>query len=453
MESRAGFEPRVSEELSFQEEEKPKENYMGLFDKTEDFKVADEAGVSVSMLDQVNEAASKAERPVEYLSKARHIQKRLDYLRENFTESYGDLLPIHKQLEQADSRTIDDIEQQLEFVESKIREGQTMPEYVGGEMVTTPEWDKYQDEVIKDPTRIAIQELQTDNDRLREVSALPKSGEDVEAEVAEQYSDEDLEQFAEFDKKPRALMGASDELKAKYESYKAEIASGKTPEDIIAARKSLVKGVGGGLREYAEGYSKLTDNLKKNQAVTALLEKVNKIERGEDIKLNSDDKLLMRALVDNAQLHEELDNDIPKAYKIGEAVGQSVGFMGEFVLTGGGATAVGKQVLKTAVKTGAKKAVGKIGVGTAVKLAQAGIQTAKMPSLYKKTAENVSNGMNFGEALLDSYWETGAEVLSERIFMQNPVSGMGANATDDIMRRMGVNFQLTKVWLACLKIR
>ena len=62
-----------------------------------------------------------------------------------------------------------------------------------------------------------------------------------------------------------------------------------------------------------------------------------------------------------------------------------------------------------------------------------------MPSFYKQTAENVAKGMNFGDAVFDSYWTTGAEVLSEMIFMN-----MGGKGARNMLQKMGINFKADK---------
>ena len=377
--------------------EKQPVNYMGLFDKKDKVKSANESGVSINFAEQASKAAAQAERPIEYLSKARHLRKRVDYLKENFSEVYAELLPIDKQLEQADSRTIDGIEEQLGFIESKIRESQTLPSYVGiEEIATTPEWNKYKNEILEDPTRIAVQRLQDDSDKLRKAASIPKSDLEKKSEaIHKQYTDDELDAFDSFARDTRAMMGRDKELIKKYDSFKKQI------DDLgvsAAYIRSIGKGVGRGVQEYVEGYTMLTDDLKKNKAVTELLDKADKIEKGEDIEFTSDDRILMKALAENSQLHEELDKDISDSYKIGEATGQSIGFMLEFVLSGGGAGKVGKAVAKQAVKRSIAKGVGvtakasatkKFGIGMAIKLSQMGTQVPKMPSFYKKMAENV----------------------------------------------------------------
>ena len=405
-------------QLSFQEEKtETVPNYMGLFDKKDKAKQAWESGVSLSFAEQVGEAASKAERPIEFLSKAAHIRKRLDYLKENFFEAYPDLYPIHKQLEEADSRNIDDIEEQLDFVESKIREGETVQDLEG--VYFTPEWEKYRSNVIKDPNRLAIQRLQEDNEKLRQ--AATGRG---DFEVSEAISG-----------MPVTGAGAVGKVVGIGESL------------VEGKGKDLGKGVKRGLKEYAEGYSKLTDELKKNRAITDLSNKLDKINQGEDIELTTEDRILLRAIQENTELHEELDGKIPTAYKIGESLGTSLGFMAEFVATGGVGKAAAVPIW--GLKAGTK--AGRMGVAAMAKLADAGVQTLAMPAFYKKTAENVSRGMNFAEAALDSYWETGAETLSEKIFMSSPVKAVAGKTGTNMLRRAGINFDADKGAVGVLK--
>jgi len=381
--------------LSFQEEERKPVNYFSLFDKKDLVDQANKQGVSVSFVEEASQAAANAEYPIAFLAKRKNIRDRIKKLPEYAPNATTEVQALSNV--DIDSRNIDDVESRLQQIENTYLDPMgTVVSTEGRPMEINPTRSAYEREVKENPTGVAIEQLQRDNERLKRAASQEKA-------------------------EGKGIVGGT-----------------------VAASEGIAKGAASGIGQYVADYANLVDQLVGNKAITELQSKLDRIERGENIELTTDDKLLMRAIMDNAKLHNELDGEIPTSYKIGESLGQSIGFMGEFVLTGGGLQAAGRGVLKGAAKTGAKKAVGKFGVGTAVKLAQAGIQTAKMPAFYKNTALNVSNGQNFGEAALNAYWETGVESLSERIFMSSPVSGVVGDGATGLLRRAGINFNVDK---------
>lgn len=386
--------------LSFQEEKKEPYNYLGLFDKQDKVKQANELGVSVSFAESMSEAASKAEYPLSFLADASMVKKKLEALPKYFPQ-YSPQTDVLKG-ERITPANIETIKSAIAEMESQVYTPPT-----GGAMIEVPtganKWNQYENETKKDPQLSAIKGLEEDTKRLKKAA----TGADYYA-VGEAISS-------------APTLGA--------EVVGGALSTGKA---VLEGRfKDVAKGTGQGVKQYVEGYTKLNEELRGNRAVVDLM---NKLEGDES--LTSDDKLLLKAIVDNANLHKELDKEIPTAYKVGESLGQSLGFMAEYVATGGGLGSIGKGI----AVTGAKQ----LALGALVKTAQAGIQTAKMPSLYQKTAQAVSNGQDFGTAFIYSYWDTFAENFSERVFMKNPLNGSGVNATNKIMQRLGINFNVEK---------
>ena len=138
--SESSVEPIISEEKP---ELKEAPNYMGLFDKKEDFKVADESGVSISFQEEVGKAASQAERPVEFLADINYIKKRLDAL-SKFKEFGRDVEILKKNLPLLNSQNIDNVKAQVSELEKRVRNSsilQTIGAPTGG--VPIPVYSKF----------------------------------------------------------------------------------------------------------------------------------------------------------------------------------------------------------------------------------------------------------------------------------------------------------------------
>jgi len=128
--------------------------------------------------------------------------------------------------------------------------------------------------------------------------------------------------------------------------------------------------------------------------------------------------------------------------------GESLGFTGEFLLTGGLGAGLAKSITKgvaTKIAEGAAVSAAKrIGVGLSAKMAQTGIQVAAMPTFYKGIAEDVSRGENFGESLFKNYYKTFAENFTERIFLKTPWDKATVGSVDKLFGRLGVNMHTEK---------
>ena len=89
MQKRVAFEPQLPQEsqtknIQYQQPMTDKTDYMGVFNKKEDYKAANESGVSVSTFDEIKKSAANAEYPVEFIAEANNIKKRLEALPKYF---------------------------------------------------------------------------------------------------------------------------------------------------------------------------------------------------------------------------------------------------------------------------------------------------------------------------------------------------------------------------------
>lgn len=216
---------------------------------------------------------------------------------------------------------------------------------------------------------------------------------------------------------------------------------------------NLGAGVKAGLEEYGRGYFEMAKNLDTNSAIKDLDAKFtvndkNEIELKEGETLDQGDILLLQAVEENNKKAKQLEALDPTAFNIGKGTGTSLGYTGEFFLTGGMGAGVSKFITKGVTKAVAEgaavSAAKRIGVGLSAKLAQTGIQVAAMPTFYKGIAEDVSRGENFGESLFKNYARTFSENFTERIFLKNPWNKSTVGAVDNFMGRLGVNMHTDK---------
>ncbi|MHB8871060.1 MAG: hypothetical protein ACYC5G_01210 [Candidatus Doudnabacteria bacterium] len=207
-------------------------------------------------------------------------------------------------------------------------------------------------------------------------------------------------------------------------------------------------GIKKGVEDYGRGYFELFDRLKQNQAVKELNVKLGDLDKGKDVTLDEGDRLLAQSLVENGNKIKQLESLSPSAYNIGKMAGESLGFTGEFLLTGGLGAGLAKSITKgvaTKIAEGAAVSAAKrIGVGLSAKMAQTGIQVAAMPTFYKGIAEDVSRGENFGESLFKNYYKTFADNFTERIFLKTPWDKATVGSVDKLFGRLGVNMHTEK---------
>lgn len=233
------------------------------------------------------------------------------------------------------------------------------------------------------------------------------------------------------------LIDKSNELKNVYE---------KTKEGSIAG--NLGYGVGKGLQGYAQGYFKLIDEIKSNNEVRKLTQKIDQINKGADLDFTKDEAALLKALQVNDELLSVTNQLLPTSYQIGSATGQSLGFMGEFMLTGG----VGSEIAGSVKALGAgSKAVGRMSANLASKLIQSGIQVGTMPGTYANAARNISTTGEVGKSLYDAYYDQFTESLTERLFVGKIGSAESKNAILRLIGRTGNAAAGAKGWKGVVK--
>lgn len=203
--------------------------------------------------------------------------------------------------------------------------------------------------------------------------------------------------------------------------------------------KNLGKGTAEGVGNYFSDYITLSSTIRDNKAVKSLNEKFKRMQEGSGEELTKGESSLFQALNTAYQSAKTIDEEMPESVKIGEAIGGSLGFMLEFMGTGGIGAAAKTGVIKGAAKLGATGAAAKATTGVLATLARAGAQTAAMPTLYKETAKKVSEGQTPAEAFGNAFYETAAEVGSEMLFMGKLPKGAKANTVvNKILERTGL---------------
>jgi len=219
---------------------------------------------------------------------------------------------------------------------------------------------------------------------------------------------------------------------------------GKTVDKVEEAKKSgiiknLGKGVGTGFVDYFKEYADLGKTLQGNRQVTALNEKLERIENYETgEELTPGESSLLKAMMVVGKYAKTIDDELPESMWIGNAVGNSMAFMLEFGLTGGGAEAIKTPILKTAAKMAVSGKAAKFATGVGLRVAQAGVQTVGMPTFYKNIAENVSNGQSATEATGNAFYDQFVEVGSERMWMGAiPDKGEATNIVTQLARKVG----------------
>lgn len=386
-----GTDDVTTQGLSFREQERESvPDYMGLFDNKDKVEAANSLGVSLDFYNQVNQAAKSAERPTEFLFDVENMKRRLNALPEYFPELSSDVEAIKSKLKDVNALNIESIKASVDAIEGKVYSPPVSFGMMGDVNTGNPNWTNYEQEVLKNPQALATERLLMDTKNVRQA--------------------------------------ASEE----------------------GGVGSIVSGTGKGLEKWLVDWAKFSDDLRSNPAVKQMEDKLfsdnpDKKEFWES--LTTDERILARAIVDNYQTRASLLEQVPTSFKIGEAVGQSIGFMAEFAATAGAGAGTATTIRGLA---GAGK-LSRMGVGAWAKLAQSGIQVAAMPTLYRNIALDVSKGESFGKSMLDNYWELGAETLSERIFLKNPATKDALSAADRIFRRMGINFATDKGYAGVVK--
>jgi hypothetical protein len=164
------------------------------------------------------------------------------------------------------------------------------------------------------------------------------------------------------------------------------------------------KGTSGGIKGYFEDYANTLDALQGKETLKGLEDKVERYNKGEDVDFTEEETLFLKAAQKNIEAIEFTKDKIPLAGELGQIVGGSLAFLGEFALTAG----VGKGLW-------AGKGAGKLILRKTVK---PGLQTLAMPSFTKGAIKNI--GVEEKKALQgtwDAFYETYTEVFTETLFM------------------------------------
>lgn len=195
---------------------------------------------------------------------------------------------------------------------------------------------------------------------------------------------------------------------------------------------SFAQGVGRGVTDYFGDYAKLYDTVKSSKSMVKLSDKLERLESGEDVEFSEMERDVVEALNASNELHKQLDDKIPTTAKVGEGVGQSLGFAGEFALTGG----IGKGI-GSAIK-GGSTLLAKGARTLASKATTAALQTAAMPTFYKESIKNMADGDSASKAIWDSYYDTYTDVFTEKLFVGSPyVKGAKKGVINEAARRIG----------------
>jgi len=334
------------------------------------------------LLKDVAKAASQAEYPTMYLFEVDELNKRLSKLPEYYPEARADAEALQKDLVKYTPTNIGEARKRVEALEqSSFGTSQQFQQSGSGMPVYfNPMQQAYEKFIVNDPKTAALRQILNTNKNIREAASYRDKG--------------GLESF-----------GA---------------------------------GVGKGMQEYIEGYSNLLDDLNGNRGIAELNNKLEKLKNNENVELTTDDRFMLRALQETEALSKSISKDEPFSYKIGRNTGSNMLHMLEFVATGGIGGGVAKSITKGVIKEATS--LGKrMSLGAAAKLAQAGIQTAAMPSMYKGIALDVASGEDFGKSLFKNYYNTFGENLSERIFMSNPWNVGELSGINKAFRAMGTS--------------
>jgi N12 class adenine-specific DNA methylase len=177
-------------------------------------------------------------------------------------------------------------------------------------------------------------------------------------------------------------------------------------------------------------------SLAKALGTIPLLEAVKQIQRNEgddanilDLVNNHPEQLtylsdpqkeMMRAFVKKAEVEASRD-ELSQGYKAGQSSIQSVGFMADFLLTGGLGEAAANKVAGKLVQNTAKGTLGRLGAETLHGLVKASVMSPLMPSTYSNILNNMAQltdegGVDTsGRAVLNAVGDAFIENVSETI--------------------------------------
>src|SRR6056297_3519474 len=200
--------------------------------------------------------------------------------------------------------------------------------------------------------------------------------------------------FTDTEAATQRLLKDANEMRKAYEGLKDKGITGE-----------FASGVGEGIGDYLKDYGSILSTLKDNKTIRELSDKLEQINKGEQ-------------------------------------VGQSLGFMGEFMITAG----IGKGVGTATKAAGGATKAGQLTAKGLAWATQAGMQAGAMPSFYKEAAKNITETGDVGKSLWDAYSDQLIEVGSERLFMGKIGTGEAKNAAMKMLQRTGNAVANAKGW-------
>ena len=234
------------------------------------------------------------------------------------------------------------------------------------------------------------------------------------------------EKLENMDKATLVTKGLVKDMNAAKEKYEGAMSNN------IAG--NLAQGTYDGLSNYVEEYANFAKNIKKNSYMSDLMDRLE-ANNGKDMTFN--EALLLQTLALNDKLVQDINESLPMSYQVGDATGQSIGFMAEFIATSGGFTKMTETAIqkgiqgstalaKNALKSRTKRLLAEVGK----RAAGASVQALQMPSFYKDLGINISEGESVAKAAGNAFYDAFTENFSERIFVgaigkPAAVTGMG----------------------------
>lgn len=252
--------------------------------------------------------------------------------------------------------------------------------------------------------------------------------------------------------------------------------------------ENLAKGAGEGLGMHFVDYIKMWRDFGKNKSVLDLTNKVQGMEAelakagngSDDAKkqifdrLNPDEQLLLKSLSNYYDAVSALSSEVPYMRKLGEGLGESLGYMAEFAGAGGagwlkgalkpavtaglkgvaagsgkmgmdalskaaamGAERISMQAGKEAVKGFVPKAVD-YAKNAPILMAEAAIQSIAMPTFYKDLGGRISSGESEASAFWNTLYNNAVENYSERIFVGAGSLGRLTGSAVDFAKMKGM---------------
>ena len=291
------------------------------------------------------------------------------------------------------------------------------------ERENNPAWQSYW-EKQKEELKGSIKQVEEDADISKGVSVKNEKG--------------------EYDLRKYGSSVESDYFKTAKQFYKDALKTAEAPSKyddslgIVNFAKGAAENIGSAvsLLEFAKALKNVNVIGTVKQIQEAEGENVNLIDLIENQPerlsyLSPGQKEMMKAFIKRAEIEQDRSGDMSIGYNAGKGAVQSLGFMADFLLTGGAGSAAGKAVAKKIAKETAEDISAKTLSGAAKKLlvgnlegaTKALVMTPMMPSSYSNflnslTQLNEKGGMDLSskavrDAIDDAFVETFSENAGE----------------------------------------